>query len=77
LIQDLPVNNLLDQATFHNGLGDSDRHLCGSQNSHNTTHDYEKFYCRCFLASRQGVDSEQEEADEDAWDPIQCVPCTR
>jgi hypothetical protein len=65
------VNNLLDEASYYSGLGDGDRHLCRSQNSHNATHDYEKFYSGGFSATEEEVDGEQKEGDVDACDPAQ------
>jgi hypothetical protein len=42
-----------------------------SQNSHNATYDYEKFYSRGFSTTEEEVDGETKEGDVDACDPIQ------
>jgi hypothetical protein len=68
LIQDLCLNILLDKASLNNGLGDIGCHLRRSQNSHNTTHDHEKFYARGLSAT---VDGKEKEGDVDAYDPGQ------
>ena len=71
LIQDLCLNISLDEANLNNGLGDGDCHLRRSQNSHNATYDYEKFYSRGFSATGEEVDGEQKQGDVDAYDPSQ------
>jgi hypothetical protein len=71
LIQGLCLNILLDKASLNNSLGDSGCHLRRSQNSHNTTHDHEKFYAREFSATEEEVDGKEKEGDVDAYDPGQ------
>jgi hypothetical protein len=65
------VNSLLDEASLNNCLGDAPCHLRRSQNSHNATRDYEKFYSRGFSAPEEEVDGEKKEGDVDACDPTQ------
>jgi hypothetical protein len=65
------VHNLFDEASCYNDLGNNNCHLRRSQNSHNATYDYEKFYSRGFSATGEEVDGEQKQGDVDAYDPSQ------
>jgi hypothetical protein len=67
------LHSLLDEVNCYKGLSNGECYLRCSQNSHNATRNYQKFYSGGFSATEEEVDGEQKEGDVDACDPTQLV----